>query len=67
MLELPPSAQTILMHLQQTDAMTGKQLREATGLPRRTMYTALRVLRELGLIQEKPSLRDTRQTYFWAP
>jgi DNA-binding MarR family transcriptional regulator len=45
--------------------MTGKQLREATGLPRRTIYTALRRLREMGLLEEQASLRDTRQTYFW--
>jgi len=45
--------------------MTGKQLREATGLPRRTVYTALRRLRELGVLHERSSLRDTRQTYFW--
>ena len=47
--------------------MTGKEIREATGLPRRTVYTALRRLRELGLLQARQSLRDTRQTYFWMP
>ncbi len=65
----PPSAsvQAILERLQGHAPMTGKQIREATGLPRRTVYTALRKLRELGLIQERSSLRDTRQTYFWLP
>ncbi len=45
--------------------MTGKQLREATGLPRRTLYTALQRLRDMGLLKTRHSLRDTRQTYFW--
>jgi DNA-binding transcriptional ArsR family regulator len=45
--------------------MTGAQLREATGLPRRTIYAALKQLRELGILRERISLRDSRQTYFW--
>jgi DNA-binding MarR family transcriptional regulator len=64
---VPVSVQTILCQLYGHTPMTGKQLREATGLPRRTIYTALRKLRDLGLLQERQSLRDTRQTYFWVP
>jgi DNA-binding MarR family transcriptional regulator len=64
---VPHSVQTILSQLYGHTPMTGKQLREATGLPRRTIYTALRKLREMGLLQERQSLRDTRQTYFWVP
>ncbi len=62
---VPESVQTILSQLTGHKPMTGKEIREATGLPRRTVYTALRRLRELGLLKEKASLRDTRQTYFW--
>ena len=62
---VPESVQTILSHLVGHKPMTGKEIREATGLPRRTVYTALRRLREMGLLKEVPSLRDTRQTYFW--
>lgn len=62
---LPASAQAVLKQLETHEPMTGKQIREATGLPRRTIYTALRKLRELGILQERQSLRDTRQTYFW--
>jgi predicted transcriptional regulator len=64
---VPTSVQTILCQLYGHPPMTGKQLREATGLPRRTIYTALRKLRDLGLLEERQSLRDTRQTYFWVP
>ena len=62
---VPASVQKVLGQLQNHPPQTGKQLREATGLPRRTIYTALRRLRELGLLQERSSLKDTRQTYFW--
>ncbi|MCA1818788.1 MAG: winged helix-turn-helix domain-containing protein [Halobacteriales archaeon] len=64
---VPSSVQTILCQLYGHSPMTGKELREATGLPRRTIYTALRKLRDLGLLKERQSLRDTRQTYFWVP
>ena len=62
---VPASVRTVLRELGEHQPMTGKQLREATGLPRRTVYTALRKLRELGILRERQSLRDTRQTYFW--
>lgn len=63
--QVPASAQAILEQLAGHPPMTGKEIREATGLPRRTVYTALRRLREMGLLREQASLRDTRQTYFW--
>ena len=63
--QVPSSVQAILGQLTGHKRMTGKEIREATGLPRRTVYTALRRLREMGLLKELPSLRDTRQTYFW--
>lgn len=62
---VPGSVKAVLDTLNHHKPMTGKQLREATGLPRRTIYTALRRLREMGLLEEQASLRDTRQTYFW--
>ena len=61
----PASVQAIVQQLAGHAPMTGKEIREATGLPRRTVYTALRRLREMGLLQERSSLKDTRQTYFW--
>lgn len=64
---LTSSALAILRQLAGHAPMTGKQIREATGLPRRTVYTALQRLRELGVLRERQSLRDTRQTYFWVP
>ncbi len=61
------SVQRILDFLQGHSPMTGKQLRENLNLPRRTLYTALQRLRELGLLAERRSLKDSRQTYFWIP
>jgi hypothetical protein len=45
--------------------MTGRQLRDATNLPRRTIYAALQRLKELRVVSERASLRDTRQTFYW--
>lgn len=63
--DVPPSAQEVFCRLYGHDPMTGAQLRETTGLPRRTVYSALGKLRELGILKEQLSLRDTRQTFFW--
>ncbi len=65
---LPPvneSTQRVLCELAEHQPLTGKQLREATGLARRTTYAALQKLRQLGILREQLSLRDTRQTYYW--
>jgi DNA-binding transcriptional ArsR family regulator len=61
----PPSVRLVLGALQMGRRLTGAQLREASGLPRRTVYQALRVLRERGVVLYRKSLQDTRQSYFW--
>jgi predicted transcriptional regulator len=62
---VPRSVEAVFCSLYDHEPMTGAQLREETGLPRRTIYSALQRLRGLGLLREQLSLRDTRQTYFW--
>ncbi len=62
---IPPSVQAVLCTLVDHDPMTGQQIRESTGLPRRTVYAALKTLKSFGILRERISLRDTRQTYFW--
>ena len=62
---LPPTVKTVADLLAHHAAMTGAQIREETGLPRRTVYSALQRLKALGILRERPSLKDTRQTYFW--
>lgn len=61
---VPPSVQNVYCTLYGHDPMTGQQLRDTTGLPRRTVYAALQRLKEIGVLRERPSLRDTRQTYY---
>lgn len=63
--DVPPSVEAVFCALYDRDPMTGAQLRDDTGLPRRTLYSALKRLRDLGVLKEQLSLRDTRQTYFW--
>ncbi|MFO1532094.1 MAG: helix-turn-helix domain-containing protein [Thermoplasmatota archaeon] len=60
-----PSVQTVLCTLYEKHPLTGQQIREKTGLPRRTVYAALQRLKGLGVLHERVSLRDTRQSYFW--
>ncbi|MGB0653491.1 MAG: HTH domain-containing protein [Thermoplasmatota archaeon] len=62
---VPASVQKVMVQLESNSPMTGKQLREATGLPRRTIYSALKRLRELGILKEQYNLRDTRQRFLW--
>lgn len=45
--------------------MTAGDLRELTGLPRRTISGALRVLRARGDLRQQQSLKDSRKTFFW--
>ena len=61
----PPSVRLVLGVLQLGRRLTGAEVREVSGLPRRTVYQALRVLRERGVVQMRKSLQDTRQSYFW--
>lgn len=61
----PPSVRTVLGVLQLGRRVTAAELRQLSGLPRRTVYQALRVLRERGAVHQRRSLQDTRQSYFW--
>ncbi len=60
-----PSAQTILCVLAKKGPLTMKDLAATSGLARRTVYGAIRRLSEIGIVQGRPNLRDTRQTLFW--
>lgn len=62
---VPPSVQSVLCALVERQPRTGAELREATGLPRRTVYAALQRLKRMGLLHERLSLKDSRQSYFW--
>lgn len=65
--DAPDSVKTVLCALEDHEPATNKTLQEKTGLPRRTLYTALQKLQAQGLVKRQISLRDTRQTYFWLP
>lgn len=43
--------------------LTSKEVIATTGFARRTVYTGLRRLKQMGLVSERGSLRDARQTY----
>ena len=60
-----PSAKQVLCTLLEESPLTMKDIQTRSGLARRTVYGAVRKLRDMGMLAEKPSLRDTRQTLFW--
>lgn len=63
--DAPESVHKVLCTLEGHEPKTNKQLQEETGLPRRTLYTALRRLENEGLLRHRVNLRDTRQTYWF--
>ncbi len=65
--DAPESVKAVLCALEDHEPKTQKDIQEETGLPRRTLYTALRRLKDEGIVQQRISLRDTRQSYFWFP
>lgn len=63
--DAPESVHKVLCTLEDQEPLTNKDLQERTGLPRRTLYSALRRLESEGLLRHRISLRDTRQTYWF--
>ncbi len=52
----------VLLALAERDH-TNKDLIVRIGLPRRTIYSSLRRLREFGLVRMRPCLTDTRKSW----
>lgn len=66
-MSLPASAVTVLGLLATRGPLTHKQIVEAAPIPARTVRFALRRLREEGRVLERPSFRDSRQSYYVLP
>lgn len=63
-MSLPPSAVTLLGVLALRGPSTHKDLVAATPIPARTVRFALQRLLEEGRVLERPSFRDSRQSYY---
>lgn len=61
---LPPSAVTILGLLASRGPLTHKALVEGAPIPARTVRFALARLLGEGRVLARPSLRDSRQSYY---
>ena len=61
---LPPSAVTVLSLLASRGPLTHKALIEAAPIPARTVRFALSRLITEGRVLERPSFRDSRQSYY---
>lgn len=62
---VPPSAKYIFKLLLTEGEMTQKELIESTGLPNRTVRNALSILKEKGVVNQRPHLRDARQSIYF--
>ncbi|MHA1199125.1 MAG: NAD(+)/NADH kinase [Candidatus Heimdallarchaeaceae archaeon] len=62
---VPPSAKYIFKLLLTEGEMTQKELIEGTGLPNRTVRNALAILKGKGVINQRPHLRDARQSIYY--
>ncbi|WP_162509595.1 MarR family transcriptional regulator [Thermogymnomonas acidicola] len=62
--EMPPSAKLVLRVLRELKIATVKRLEEETGLSRRTLMYAIKVLKEAGLIETQICLTDTRKRFY---
>lgn len=61
---LPPSAVTVLGLLATRGPSTHKDLIEIAPIPARTVRFALQRLKDAGRVLERPSFRDSRQSYY---
>lgn len=61
---LPPSAVTVLGILATRGPLTHKALVQNAPIPERTVRFALDRLVKAGRVVERPSLRDSRQSYY---
>ena len=62
---LPASAQKVFEEVKQHGPLTHAELREATGMPARTVRYGIKRLRDEGLIDTRCSLKDCRTCYFF--
>lgn len=52
-------------YLRQHPGARGVDIRNALDMSRRTLYGALQALKDQGKLRQRPSLKDTRFTYFY--
>lgn len=62
---LPESARRVFAEVKARGPLTHKELREATGLPPRTLRYAVKRLKDDHFIDTRCSLRDCRTCYFF--
>lgn len=60
----PGSARSVVEQIATAGPLTNKDLVERTGLARRTLGRTLSRLRAAGMVERRPSLRDTRRFYY---
>ncbi|QLK26152.1 MarR family transcriptional regulator [Natrinema zhouii] len=62
---MPPTAKLVYRILEYEGKLTQQELRRETLLAQRTVYNALRDLKELDAIDSHPNSQDLRQTIYY--
>ncbi len=62
--QLPNSALTVLQILSDMKIARFDQLKEKTKLPKRTLLYAIRILRELGMVETQICMNDARRRFY---
>jgi DNA-binding transcriptional regulator GbsR (MarR family) len=63
--QLPDSAQRVFGAVRAEGPLTHTELRDATGLPARTIRFAVKRLKDEGFVDARCSLKDCRTCYFF--
>lgn len=61
---LAPSAKFVLRVLGELGEASFSELLEETGLPKRTLFSALRALRDRGLVEVRQDVGDARKRLY---
>lgn len=62
--DLPPSSKLVYLALREAGPSTLAELTDRTALPPRTVRYALDRLAEVGVVDQRPCLRDARQSLY---
>lgn len=61
---IPPSAKLVLRILQEVKICDLNRLRDETGLSRRALMYAIKILGDLDLVETRVCLSDTRKRFY---
>jgi DNA-binding MarR family transcriptional regulator len=64
LMAIPPSGKLVLRVIRERKIARLQELRQETMLPQRTLLYAIKILRELGLIETQVCMNDARRRFY---